>query len=212
MSLCSCQYPNTCKKYLSLPNRWRHLFRRQVIGAAYVTVYVMVASLLRRLSRLCLCCAAVLLIVVVSSCGSGADDNVQPTDISFELLDNKTATLGDYLDRPLVLNFFASWCAPCRAEMPAFELQHLQNSNVAFVGLAVNDTKTLARELVAETGVTYPTGLDTNSAIGNAFGLIGMPTTLYISRDGQVLHRHTGGLTAEQIADQISTYLDVVAF
>ncbi|MCY4258528.1 MAG: TlpA disulfide reductase family protein [bacterium] len=155
----------------------------------------------------CLCWLTLLCIVVVSSCGSGADNNVQPTRISFELLNGDTTTLASYLDRPMVLNFFASWCAPCRAEMPAFEEQHQQNPQVAFVGLAINDTRTLASELVADTGVTYPTGMDANSAIANALGLIGMPTTFYLSTDGEVLHRHTGGLTATQIASQISTYL-----
>ncbi|MXW42141.1 MAG: TlpA family protein disulfide reductase [Acidimicrobiia bacterium] len=150
---------------------------------------------------------AVVIVIVVSSCGSGTDDDVHPTDIAFELLSGGTATLSDYLDRPLVLNFFASWCAPCRAEMPAFEAQHLQNPTIAFLGLAVNDTKTLARELVAETGVTYPTAIDTNSAISNAFKLINMPTTLYLERDGRVIHRHSGGLTVQQIADQINTFL-----
>ena len=62
-------------------------------------------------------------------------------------MDGGTATLGDYLDRPVVLNFFASWCTPCKAEMPALESVHQQRPDIAFVGLAVNDTMTRAREI-----------------------------------------------------------------
>ena len=118
-----------------------------------------------------------------------------------------TATIGDHLDRPLVLNFFASWCTPCITEMPALESAHQQRPDIAFVGLAANDTPTRAREIVAETGVTYVTGLDRDAPIGNALGILGMPTTVFISADGQVRYQHTGALTLDQITTHINTHL-----
>lgn len=151
--------------------------------------------------------ATVLIAVVAGSCGSGAGDDVQATDIEFELLDGGTATVGEFLDRPVVLNFFASWCTPCITEMPALESIHQQRPDIAFVGLAVNDTPTRAREIVADTGVTYATGVDPGSAIGNAYEILGMPTTLFIAPDGEVVYQHTGGLTADQIAERINTHL-----
>ena len=150
--------------------------------------------------------AAVLIAVVAGSCGSGAGDDVQATQIEFELLDGGTTTVGAYLDRPVVLNFFASWCTPCITEMPALESIQQQRPDVAFVGLAYNDTPTRAREIVADTGVTYATGVDPGSAIGNAFGILGMPTTLFIAPDGEVVYQHTGGLTAEQITDHLNRH------
>ena len=151
--------------------------------------------------------AAALIVIVAGSCGSGAGDDVQAAEIEFELLDGGTTTVGAFLDRPLVLNFFASWCTPCITEMPALESIHQQRSDVAFVGLAVNDTPTRAREIVAETGVTYTTGMDPDSTIGNAYEILGMPTTLLIAPDGEVVYQHTGGLTAEQITDHLNTHL-----
>jgi len=151
--------------------------------------------------------AAALIAIVAGACDSGAGDDVQATEIEFELLDASTATVGDYLDRPVVLNFFASWCTPCKAEMPALQSVHQQRSDIAVVGLAINDTRTRALEIVRETGAAYIIGLDLDATVGNAFGVVGMPTTLFITPDGQVAHRHTGGLTAQQITEQIDTHL-----
>ncbi|WP_419923914.1 TlpA family protein disulfide reductase [Candidatus Poriferisocius sp.] len=160
-----------------------------------------------RYRRAALAVAAALFAIVAGACDSGAGDDVQATEIEFDLLNGGTATVGDLLDRPLVLNFFASWCTPCVAEMPALEAAHRQRPDIAFVGLAFNDTETRAREIVANTGVTYITGLDPDSSIGNSFGILGMPTTLFITTDGEVAYQHTGGLTSEQIADHLSTHL-----
>ena len=159
------------------------------------------------LASAALIAAGALIVVVAGSCGSGAGDDVQATDIEFELLDGGTATIGDFLDRPVVLNFFASWCPPCITEMPALESIHQQRPDVAFVGLAYNDTPTRAQEIVADTGVTYVTGIDPGSAIGNTYGIQNMPTTLFIAPDGEIAYRHTGGLTADQIAEHINTHL-----
>ena len=161
----------------------------------------------RPLATAALIAASALIAVVAGSCGSGAGDDVQATDIEFELLDGGTATVGDYLDRPVVLNFFASWCTPCVTEMPALESIHQKRTDIAFVGLAVNDTPTRAREIVADTGVTYPAGIDPDSAIGNAYGILGMPTTLFIAPDGEVVYQHTGGLTFDQITEHVNRHL-----
>lgn len=161
----------------------------------------------RPLATAALIAASALIAVVVGACGSGADDDVQATDIEFELLDGGTATVGDFLDRPVVLNFFASWCTPCITEMPDLESIHQQRPDVALVGLAVNDTPTRAREIVADTGVTYATGIDPDSAISNAYEILGMPTTLFIALDGEVAYQHTGGLTFDQITNHLNTHL-----
>ena len=162
----------------------------------------------RPLATAALIVAAALIAIVAGSCGSGAGDDVQATEIEFELLDGGSTTVGAFGDRPVVLNFFASWCTPCIAEMPALESVHQQRPDIAFVGLAFNDTPTRAREIVADTGVTYPTGVDPDSAIGNAYEILGMPTTVFIASDGEAAYQHTGGLTADQITEHINEHLN----
>ena len=130
----------------------------------------------------------------------------QPQKIEFELLDGDTATVGGFLDRPVVLTSrIVVYTVQGRDAGPGVRLP--QRSDIAFVGLAVNDTMTRAREIVADTGVTYPTGIDPDSAISNAYEILGMPTTLFIAPDGEVAYQHTGGLTAEQISEHLNTHL-----
>jgi cytochrome c biogenesis protein CcmG, thiol:disulfide interchange protein DsbE len=120
-------------------------------------------------------------------------------------------TLGDLLgDRPVVVNFFASWCQPCLEEMPVFERVHQElGDQVRFVGLAVNDTPDRAREIVADTGVTYPTYTDTEGAALTFFEGLAMPTTVFLGADGEVLEVHSRELSEDQLRDRIREHFAV---
>ncbi len=154
---------------------------------------------------------AVLVVVnVVGASGSPAQEGSasrsgEPApEVTFERWDGGTGTLADYRGRPLVLNFWASWCPPCRAEMPGFEQVH-QNfgDEVAFLGLDLQDDRADAEALVAQTGVTYDLGVDPTGEVFQVFDGIGMPTTVFISAGGEVLDRHTGTLTEQQLTERI---------
>jgi len=98
--------------------------------------------------------------------------------------------------RPLVLNFWASWCQPCTQEMPALEAEHrVLGDRVAFVGIDTKDNREDGASFLRKVGVDYVSGFDPLAATFDAYGIIGMPTTFLIRPDGQVLYRHTGGLT-----------------
>jgi thiol-disulfide isomerase/thioredoxin len=118
-------------------------------------------------------------------------------------------TLPDDLHgRPLVLNVWASWCAPCRTEMPAFEQVHRQlKDTVAFLGLDQNDQEDAARRFVAETGVTYRLAADPHGQAGAKLGVAGLPTTLFIAPDGTLRGRKVGAMTAAQLRAAIRGYV-----
>jgi thiol-disulfide isomerase/thioredoxin len=118
-------------------------------------------------------------------------------------------TLPDDLHgRPLVLNVWASWCAPCRKEMPAFEQVHQQlKDTVAFLGLDQNDQADAARRLAAETGVTYPLAADPHGQASTKLGVAGLPTTLFIAPDGTLRGRRVGAMTAAQLRAAIRSYV-----
>ena len=131
------------------------------------------------------------------------DGDFSVHDVAYVDLDGNAASLGAFAGRPVIINFFASTCEPCKLEMPDLERFHQANgADVALVGLAVEGARP-ARRTVEETGVTYATGLDPGDLIVDLGG-VGLPTTVFISHRGEVLESHTGLLTYEQIVDKVA--------
>lgn len=151
---------------------------------------------------------------LLATTGGGGDDRDATTDdadvlaAEFELLDGGTADFADYRGTPLVVNFFASWCPPCLAEMPDFEAVHQDFAGeVAFVGLNMQDSAENGRSLVEQTGVTYDVGRDPDGILFQALGGIAMPTTVFVDADGQVVDVHSGALTAGALRDRVTELL-----
>jgi thiol-disulfide isomerase/thioredoxin len=105
---------------------------------------------------------------------------------------------------PVVVNIWASWCAPCRAEMPL--LQRAADDfggRVAFVGLASKDRRAEAAKFLDDIGVDYPSVFDTTGEIREALGLRGFPTTYFFDRNGTLVATLTGGITEPKLAAQL---------
>jgi thiol-disulfide isomerase/thioredoxin len=110
--------------------------------------------------------------------------------------------------RPLVLNVWASWCVPCRKEMPAFESVYQQaRGRVGFLGVDYLDETGAAKRMVAETGVTYRLAADPKGTGANKLGVTGLPATLFFSADGVLRGRRLGEMDADALRAAIRTYL-----
>ncbi len=119
--------------------------------------------------------------------------------------DGTERSLGDYFGRPLVVNFFAAWCAPCQREMPEFEAVHQQlGDEVGFLGLSIDEQPDAAVELVSKTGVTYPTGWDPRLEVYKATESLGMPTTAFFDHNGALVEVFSGALNAEGLQERIN--------
>jgi thiol-disulfide isomerase/thioredoxin len=102
--------------------------------------------------------------------------------------------------RPVVLNFFGSWCPPCVRELPALEaMAQRYRGRVQFVGVTFNDTRDSARGLLDRSGVTYPAAFDAKSDLAYDYGIQGMPTTLFIGPDGNLLEGKKGEFSEPQL-------------
>ena len=129
-------------------------------------------------------------------------------DFEVELLDGSTFRLSDHLandGRPVVLNFWASWCPPCRAEMPDFNRFAEAKPGIAVIGVAIEDDELAARSFVEELGISYFIGLDEAGTIGIQYPHLGLPATWVIGADGTIRHEAFGQVTFEflnQIAVQ----------
>lgn len=114
-------------------------------------------------------------------------------DFQVETFDGQTLRLSDLVGSVVVLNFWASWCPPCRWEMPSFETiwQEYREDDVVFVGIAMSDTFEEASEFAQTVGVTYPLALDETNEIVREYGVFSLPTTFFIDVEGRVQRRLT---------------------
>lgn len=128
-------------------------------------------------------------------------DSPQPAP-PFSVVDfrGRKRTLESFRGKPLVLNFWASWCVPCRAEMPAFEKTYrAYDGRVQFLGIASGDTEGKARAFAAERDVTYPLALDGDDSISRAYSLFGLPSTYFVDADGVVVDSRAGEMSETEL-------------
>ena len=139
----------------------------------------------------------------VSVDGRAAPGGTSP-DVHLVDFNGKPFSLSEYRGTPVVLNFWASWCPNCVAEMPDFERVHQElKGQVEFVGIDQRDDRRSAEDLAHETGVTYRLAEDPDGRVFDAFGGVGMPTTAFIDSDGNVVDVVTGQLNEELLRDYI---------
>ncbi len=123
------------------------------------------------------------------------------------------AALGDLLTgKPVVVNFFASWCAPCVEEMPAVEAVHQSlGDQVTIIGLANQDGRDDSLATVEATGVTYPTYADPDGSAITYFGGIAMPATVFIAADGTVVDVVNGELSEAELRAKLTDLFGITA-
>lgn len=137
-------------------------------------------------------------------------EGLNPTPaVAFSYFDGTPASTAQFTGRPTVINFWASNCAACVAEMPEFEeVFQALGADVDFVGVNVADvSRESAVKLAAQTGVTYPLVDDTDSAVFRAFGGFVMPTTIFLNQQGQVAYSWSGVLTGDDLTQLINDHI-----
>jgi len=137
-----------------------------------------------------------------------ADSSAVPADFApdftVELLDGTTFTLSEHLatdGRPVLLNFWASWCGPCRAEMPDLDVLAASKPGLFVLGVAVSDSPEKAREFADEINVSYALGIDESETVAAAYPFIGLPSTWFIGQDQTIELEIIGFMTFEQMQE-----------
>ncbi len=149
---------------------------------------------------------AAAVVAVVAMGGGAAPPAGDPApDIAFQYFDGTTGSFADFEGKPLVVNFWASWCPACIAEMPDFQAVHEQfGERVAFLGIDMQEVnRQAALELVEKTGVQYVLADDPKGDVYNAFGGFAMPTTIFIDENGFVVDRQNGAIFRDDLAAKI---------
>ncbi len=118
-------------------------------------------------------------------------------------------SLSDFRGQIVVLNFWATWCGPCRIEMPSFQEAFGQHTDDDFTVLAINNREQV-EDVVGfreELGLTFPLALDEDGAIQDQYAIFSYPSTFVLNPDGVIVTRHFGALTSEQISELIDQAL-----
>lgn len=125
---------------------------------------------------------------------------------SFELQDlaGERVSLSGLKGRPVVVNFWATWCGPCRTEMPVLEEHFAENGgDLVILGVNVGEPADKVGEYVEELGLTFPILLDTESEVYSLYRVRGMPTTFFVDAEGIVRYQHIGSLSETQLVNYL---------
>lgn len=126
-------------------------------------------------------------------------------DFALPALDGGTIRLSDLRGKVVFLNFWASWCPPCRAEARTLEAawRKYREQGAVFVGVNIQDKEESARAFLEEFGITYPNGIDRGARIAIEYGVWGLPETFFIDRDGRITYKHVGSLGWQTITTKL---------
>src|SRR3990172_3780016 len=128
---------------------------------------------------------------------AGRAGGERPPAPAFRLpaLDGRTLDLAALRGRPIVLNFWASWCVPCKDEAPLLERawKTYRDKGLLVIGVNIQDLEADARRFVAEVGITYPNVRDRDGKANRAYGITGIPETFFVRADGRIIKKFPGG-------------------
>ncbi|HCU73162.1 MAG TPA: TlpA family protein disulfide reductase [Chloroflexi bacterium] len=150
----------------------------------------------------------------IISTGQQANVKLRPApDFNLTSFDDQRLQLSDFRGRVVILNFWASWCPPCRIEAPVLQraADRLEERGVTVLGIDVWDDPSSATQFLNEVGVTYLNAEDTTREIPVEYGVTGLPETFIINTRGVLVARWIGPITDEQLDQLVSAHIHASA-
>jgi peroxiredoxin len=139
----------------------------------------------------------------------GVNQGNRALDFALEDLAGEEVALSDFGGKVVVVNFWATWCPPCRAEIPDLQAAHqdFQEEGLVILGVNVQDPVHLIEPFISEMGMTYPVVMDKTGKVMKDYRAPGLPMSLIVDREGVIQARHVGFLSAEQLDDYLEKVL-----
>ncbi len=138
--------------------------------------------------------AALAVIVVLSTDISAGLEKVAAPDFTLKSADGKNIRLSEFRGDVVLINFWASWCGPCRQEMPVLSDLHDRYKSLGFtvLGINVEENSSDARRLLGKIPVSFPILFDNTSTVSKQYDVVAMPSTVIVDRDGNMRYLHKG--------------------
>lgn len=134
--------------------------------------------------------------------------NSQAPDFTVIDKDGNKVSLSDFKGKPVVLNLWASWCPPCKQELPDFENAYKNHTDLQFMMVNMTDgereTEKIAKDFISNQGYTFPVFYDTEYSCAIAYNATSLPATYFIDKDGNLIAKATGMIDAETLEKGIS--------
>ena len=133
------------------------------------------------------------ILMTVSSVTAGIKETAAP-DFTLKSVGGENLKLSEYRGEVVLINFWASWCGPCRQEMPVLSELHDKYKALGFTVLGVNveEDSSKARKLLQEMSVSFPVLLDNESVVSKQYDVVAMPSTVLVDRNGNMRYLHKG--------------------
>jgi len=141
-------------------------------------------------------------------CGSAANAGIEVGQTAPALcgttLDGKTVSLADLRGKPVLVNYWASWCVPCRSEFPLFKDELTKHPDLVILGVLFKDDSDPARKFMADFGATWPSLTDPGGSLASAYRVTAAPSSFMIDPRGVVQSRQYGPFTADDFERQFA--------
>ena len=145
---------------------------------------------------------ALFLVVTTAACSAGKGDAqltalrelAAASDFDLQTPDGSRVRLSDFRGKPLIVNFLATWCPPCRAEMPSIQRawEQLKGEGIGVIAINVGEDADTIRQFIAQSPVTFPMPMDPDSQVVQAWPVRGLPTTFVVDSEGRLAYVATG--------------------
>lgn len=136
---------------------------------------------------------------------------VKATDFKLKDLEGKEVSLSDFKGKNVFINFWATWCPPCKAEMPYLQqlYEETKDSDLVILAINLNEDKTTVEKFMIANNYSFPVLLDTDFQVGGAYQAVSIPTSYFINKEGDIatftdssgniVNKHVGAMTLEQM-------------
>jgi len=159
---------------------------------------------------------AIIVISILVSCDQKNDESNNGSEkpaaesFSLETVDaGKKVSLDDFKGKPVIVNFWATWCGPCKEELPVFQKMwnKYKDKDIAFIGIDVMDDRSNAAEFVKNNDITYTILYDQQGEISSKYKVVALPATFFIDKEGKIAVKNYGPFIGEEGVKKFKLYV-----